>query len=100
MTLTSGDLKSITKRMWILKLVENDTSNVFLGIDRVYKLNKNTYFGSFWSNLTFTLTLTHDLDSDDIKSITKPMGILKLVENDTSNMFLCYLVSKLGPFEY
>ena len=31
MTLTSDDLKSITKRMGILRLVENDTSNVFLG---------------------------------------------------------------------
>ena len=40
------------------------------------------------------------LTSDDLKSITKRMGILKLVENDTSNVFLCYLVPKLGPFEY
>ena len=40
------------------------------------------------------------LTSDDLKSITNRMGILKLVENDTSNVFLCYLVPKLGPFEY
>ena len=31
MTSTSDDLKCITKRIGILKLVENDTSNVFLG---------------------------------------------------------------------
>ena len=37
MTLTSDDLKSIIKRMGILKLVENDTSNVFLGQQGVYK---------------------------------------------------------------
>ena len=31
MTSTSDDLKSIIKRIGILKLFENDTSNVFLG---------------------------------------------------------------------
>ena len=37
MTLTSDNLKSITKRMGMLKLLENDTSNVFLGRQGVYK---------------------------------------------------------------
>ena len=37
MTLTSDDIKCITKRMGILKLVENDTSNVLLGRQGVYK---------------------------------------------------------------
>ena len=37
MTLTSDDLISITKRMGILKFVENDISNVFLGGQGVYK---------------------------------------------------------------
>ena len=37
MTLTSDDIKCITKRMGILKLVENESSNVFLGRPGVYK---------------------------------------------------------------
>ena len=55
MTLTSDDLKSIIKRMDILKLVENDTSNVFLGRQGVYKYR-------FWLILT-KFDVARDLNS-------------------------------------
>ena len=55
MTLTSDDLQSIIKRTGILKLVENDTSNVFLGRQGVYKYR-------FWLILT-KFDVDRDLNS-------------------------------------